>query len=127
MNNQVINFLAEFIKRLFGNTPKFMNIIAGIGVAASFIGFLPDIITLLGINFPEQWNHTVEIILKIGGFITLIVAKLSTTSTPVAINAEGQILKTTDPVKMPFTATVEEKKVAKGTVKVESVEAKKTE
>lgn len=113
MSNQFVNFLVELIKRFGGPTPRFFKIIQVIGAVAAFVGFIPDIITLLSINLSVHMSNTLQIALKVAGVITAVVAQLVQQGSVAAMTPRGSVLKATDEKQLPFTAIVEKKKAAK--------------
>lgn len=124
MNSQFLNFFKEMVLRLFGPTPMFFKIIAAVGAVATFIGFVPEILTWLNLAVPDRFAGAYTLILKIAGALVALVALFSTPSTPVATTSNatitplrlvdsGTVLKATDEKSLPFTAKSEEKKAAK--------------
>jgi len=113
MSNQLVNFFVELIKRFGGSTPKFFKIISFIGGVAAFVGFLPDIFVLIGIDVPLKWSKGLEIALKVAGLITAIGAQLPNQGGIAAVTNTGHPLKATNDNQLPFTANLEKKKAAK--------------
>jgi len=102
---QIANFFVEFIKRFGTPQPKFFKILTVVGAVATFLAFAPDLLSFLDIPLPGEWQPWIERILKIAGITTIIVSKLTTQSK--VVEADGEILKTTNETALPFTAAVE--------------------
>lgn len=102
---QIINWFVEFFKRFGTPQPQFFKILLIIGAVATFIGFVPDILSFLDFTLPATWTPWVERILKIAGITTIIVSRLTTQSK--VVETDGLILKATNEQALPFTATAE--------------------
>lgn len=102
---QIINWFVEFFKRFGTTQPQFFKILSIVGVVATFLGFIPDFLSLLDFTLPSTWEPWVERILKIAGITTIIVSRLTTQSK--VVETDGLILKATNEKALPFTATAE--------------------
>lgn len=73
-------FIVELLVRLFSKTPWFFKVVQIIGAVALLISGIPQLLAQSGIDIPDAWTGTVSQIVSIAGFITIIVAQLTTTS-----------------------------------------------
>lgn len=88
-------FIAELWKRFPLKTPKFFQILQAVGIVAAGIGFIPDALTYLELTPTPIMSHYLEIVLKVAGIVTWIMAKLPVeNATRVSLNTNH----------MPFTA-----------------------
>jgi|GEM_PF-2434415 len=109
----ILNFFTELINRLKSKSPKFFKILQLFAALLTFAGYVPSMLQQwFNVEVPGHIITLFEDIAKYSaGFFA--AAFLPTQSTPVAQTTTGDILKTTDEVKMPFTAAAEEKAEAK--------------
>lgn len=111
-SNPLINFLVETFKRFMAKSPKFFKvwkIILGIPV---LIIAIPNALTILNIHLPQIFNDHVTQIVSWATTAAFIFSFLPTDS-PVVEVKDGELLKKTDPAKLPFTAAVEKKEIEK--------------
>lgn len=94
-SSQIISFIVELYKRFGLKSPKFFQVIQFIGIIATAIAWVPDLLQYLDIIPNEIYSKTLEVSLKVAGIITWVIAKL-----PVVDS-----LKTvaTKPENLPFT------------------------
>lgn len=116
MNNQLINWLLEFVQRFFTKSPKFFKVITITAAISTALTGLPDLLQWFGISNLPAWATILENkTIAIASAVALILSKLPSQSQPVAVIASGTvagdtIVKATDSNKLPFTANDEAKK-----------------
>ncbi len=109
----IINFFTELLNRIRSKSPKFFLVLQLIGASLTLAGYVPSML--------QQWfnvdvpGHVISMCEDVAKYATgfFAAALLPSQSKSVAQTASGDILKTTDENKMPFTAAAEEKAEAK--------------
>jgi len=66
-----------------------------------------------GFNIPDLWNAKVTLAVAWASRAALFMSLLTTQSKPTGVTQEGQIIKSTDTAKLPFTSATEQKIVDK--------------
>ncbi len=112
-NNAFILFLKELVLRVSSKSPKFFQILQIISGAFVLITGLPDFLSLLGITIPEVWNEHLNTAIAWASRGMFLISLLTTQSKPIGIDVNGNILKSTNETKLPFTDLQEKKQVAK--------------
>lgn len=109
--NIVIKWLQETIQRLFTSSPLFFKIWTIISTILVLITGVPELVNFISgvITIPDLWNANITLAVAWAARAALFMSLLTTQSTPVLVTSEGTILKTTDDVKLPFTAIAEQK------------------
>ena len=75
--------MKEIITRLRAKSPTLFKWIGYIGIAATFVSGLPEVLTSYGISIPEAWQLISSKTVAIAGAIAAFVANL-TVDTPRA-------------------------------------------
>lgn len=103
----ILNFFTELINRLKSKSPKFFKILQLFAALLTLAGYVPAMLQRwFNVEVPGHIITLFEDIAKYSaGFFA--AAFLPTQSTSVAQTKDGDILKTTDEIKMPFTAAAE--------------------
>ena len=120
-NANVLTFLQENLQRLFVKSPLFFRIWMFISGALVLITGVPDFINMLNINgfvIPDLWNDAVTTAVGWASRGVFLISLLTSQSKPAAITDQGEIIKTTDTKKLPFTSAVEQKSAVKKGVDV---------
>jgi hypothetical protein len=108
-NNIVIDFLSEFLNRLFTKSPKFFKVLQIFFGLLTFASYVPSMLQRwFGVEVPGPTITLLEDIAKYSaGFFAALL--LPVKQVPVAQTPEGEAIKVTDEKKMPFTAKAETK------------------
>lgn len=114
-NPNVLQFLQEFLQRLFTKSPKFFKVWTWISGALVLITGIPAFITMLpvGITIPDIFNQGVTTAVRYAGTGVLLMSLLTTQSKPVGVTETGAVIKSTDGKQLPFTAAAEQKSADK--------------
>lgn len=75
-----MNFLAELVVRLFGETPAFFKTLQKIQIAISFITALPTFLISVGIEIPESLDSIVFQIISVATAVGAFISQLTLTS-----------------------------------------------
>lgn len=115
MNNIVLLFLQENLKRLFTSSPLFFKIWSWISLILVLITGIPDLINSLSgiIVIPDMWNEHITVAVAWSSRAALFMSLLTTQSKTIAQTDEGIGLKKTDASSLPFTAKAEATVVGK--------------
>lgn len=111
-NANVLTFIQEMFQRLFTKSPTFFKVWTFISGALVLITGLPAFIDLLHINgfqIPDLWNAAVTKAVGFASSGVLLMSLLTTQSKPSGATENGEIIKSTDQKKLPFTAAKEQK------------------
>lgn len=107
-------FLVELWQRMSLKSPKFFQVVQGIGMAAALITGIPlaiqqfSMITGVEIALPDVVNFWVIRVIFWCGVVTKIIGKLPVTSTDRPVTSDGKVEAKTE--VLPYTAKVDEKK-----------------
>lgn len=103
MNNQsaFVAWLVETFKRFALKTPAFFQVFQVLGIIATGVGFLPDLLEYLKITPTEIFSHYLEIGLRVAGIVTWVMAKLPVINSTSVVQQQSTAL--------PFTAQKESK------------------
>jgi hypothetical protein len=74
-----MNFLAELLLRLFGETPAFFKVVRLVGLITAGIGALPTFLEKAGYALPEAYNNIVFQAVAIAGAVTAFISQLTLT------------------------------------------------
>lgn len=108
-NNPLWLFLQEIVLRFRSKSPKTFVIIQWLsGVTAAITG-LPGAIQALGLALPPAATFFESKIVAAATTASLIMARLPIMSKPIAVTADGVLLKQANDVSAPFTAASEKK------------------
>lgn len=113
MNNLFLKFLQENIQRLFTKSPLFFIWWQRIAGALLILTAVPEFLQMFEIELGPPFNTYLSKGVMIASASIIWMARLASQSTPVAVDANGVVLKKTNSEALPFTA------------KVENIEAKK--
>ena len=105
--NPLLAFLQEFFQRLSTKSPKFFRVIQLITAITTIITGLPEFLKMFNIALPQALSALENKTIAIATMTAFLISKLTTQSTPVAQTESGQVLKTTNEEKLPFTAASE--------------------
>ena len=109
----LLKFFQETLNRLFTKSPKFYKIWQLISSALLLISGVPYLLVQLGIVLPEPFATLASKAVTFAAAAALFMSMLSTQSKTVAVTNEGDLLKKTDEIKLPFTAQSEIKQANK--------------
>lgn len=110
--NIVLAFIQENLQRLFTKSPTFFKVWTFISGALVLITGLPAFIDMLNINgfhIPDLWNEAVTKSVGYASSGILLMSLLTTQSPPAGTTTTGEVIKSTDQKKLPFTAAKEQK------------------
>lgn len=111
----LILWFVELIKRLGSKIPGFFKGLAWFSGLLTAVTTLPDALNwlqIVHIQIPFLNAHVTEIV-RYCSIGILFTSLLPTQSKPVGVNQEGQVIKSTDVQKLPFTAKSEQNIVDK--------------
>jgi len=126
-NANVLSWLQENLQRLFVKSPLFFKIWALISGSLILITGVPDFINMLHINgfeIPNLWDAAITKAVGWASRGVFLMSILTSQSKPAAITDQGEVIKSTDTKKLPFTSAIEQKSAVKHGVDV--VEIKPT-
>jgi len=112
-SNPLILWIIEMFQRLMTKSPTFFKVwkvITGIPV---LIIAIPDALQLLNIHLPQVFSAHIQDVVGWASTAMLFMSFLPSQSTPVAVDVNGNILKTTNDLTLPFTANSEQKALLK--------------
>lgn len=97
MNNPVIiQFFQELINRLGKKNPTFFNIFSWIGVAASLVAGLPELIDWLGVkNLPTWFTFFQSKAVGIAGIVIFIMSNLTVQTNTIPEVKKPEVLPLT--------------------------------
>lgn len=109
---QTWNWVKEFVKRLKTTTPSFYKVFIGIG---AFCAVLPNIVQeARALNLiPAKFNDEVELALRVAGVVLMVISRTVSYQTTLGLTKSGNVIKTIDDKKLPFTARSEQKRAVK--------------
>lgn len=117
MNSQLINFLSEFLNRLFLKSPKFFVIWQNIGLVLTFISGIPELLGRIDANFgtnimaslPDVVEKFANKTIFVAGVVMFLMSKIAVkpaNPTPVTPSGEKYSQKPNAEV-LPFTTTAQ--------------------
>jgi len=112
MKNQLTDWLAENVNRLFVKSPKFYQVWQWVSGAVVAISGLPLTLDYLGIKLPAPYDALENKTVLIAAGVALFMSSLSSQSKVVSNTKDGVIVTPTDAAKLPFSAAVETKAIA---------------
>lgn len=114
----LILWFVELIKRFGTKSPFFFKALSWFSGLLAALATLPQALAWLNvvhISIPFLDTHAGEIV-RYSSLGILFASLLTSQSKPTGIDQEGNIIKTTDTQKLPFTATSEQKIVDKDSI-----------
>lgn len=124
MNNPLIDFLKELILRFSTKSPLFFRIIQWVSAALALSMYIPATLEAFHISLPEIISANINLVLAKMASVAFVISMLTTQSKPLGITEDGQVIKTTNDNKLPFTSRSEQKIAQKENVS--AVEIKKS-
>jgi len=106
-NSPVLQFFVELVNRIKSRSPRFFLVLQLFGASLTLAGYIPSML--------QQWfnvdvpGNVISMCEDIAQYATgfFVAALLPSQSSAVAKTNDGDILKTTDTTKLPFTANAE--------------------
>lgn len=123
----IIDFIKELINRLRTKSPAFFNVLMVIAASLTFAGYIPSALQKwFGVEISGGMINFCEGLAKYTtGF--LLASGLTSKALIVGQTEKGNEVKVTSEEKMPFTAKVEQKEVAKAIPPPDVIEEAKEE
>ena len=75
-----MNFLAELIARLLGETPAFFKTLQTITVVIAIITGLPTFLTQAGLDLPDAWDTIILKVISIASMVGAFISQLTLTA-----------------------------------------------
>lgn len=115
MTNQpmLLAFLQELFKRFATKSPTFFRIWQIVFAVVSAATGIPELLQWFGVDLPPQLDFLANKVIATASTVGYLMAALTTQSTTVGVTHEGEVVKKTNEVRLPFTAATEAKAAAK--------------
>jgi hypothetical protein len=76
-----MNFLAELVLRLFGNTPHFFKIVQIVSIVVAAITGIPEFLIEIGLDLPEAFDVIASKVVAIAAAVAVFISQLTVTTT----------------------------------------------
>lgn len=124
-NNALFLFLKELVMRFSTKSPVFFKVFQVISGVFVLIVAVPEFLTMFNIQLPQVFNDGLQKVITGLSTGILFVSAMTSQSTPAGVDINGNVLKKTNDVKLPFTDAKEKKQLLKQDIVDEMVVAGK--